>query len=370
MDLMSDDAIGALGLLVAEAAEKLVDSHDESLDKRAAMMIVDSPTFNNEDGRMQFAFKVKGNRQQPIPASIEVMPEPQGEDEDFDYSPLSVSLNATPLCTCEQFKSGQRCPHTLAISWWLQEQLGRRSINEVFEFLGELEVDAVAAGRQLVGELLGLAGDANQPRETEETRLQWRIGLSSSRYYCPISITPYEQRPRKNGKGWTKGKEVRSFDLLRRDFSTNPLDGKIAALVANPSYSFDDEHFGEFQAINALAGHAVVAWDDAKATTLSVHSAELVLTLEPVEFEEAVKQTKQTEQQDEIERKTLFRPRIHVNGINVNLAECKTVLGHASPVEPVVVIADQKHHRLIACTLRDPRAVSRTDSASRCRTGI
>ncbi|MDC0326161.1 hypothetical protein OAL64_00780, partial [bacterium] len=108
MDLMSDDAIGALGLLVAEAAEKLVDSHDESLDKRAAMMIVDSPTFNNEDGRMQFAFKVKGNRQQPIPASIEVMPEPQGEDEDFDYSPLSVSLNATPLCTCEQFKSGQR----------------------------------------------------------------------------------------------------------------------------------------------------------------------------------------------------------------------------------------------------------------------
>ena len=92
MDLMSDDAIGALGLLVAEAAEKLVDSHDESLDKRAAMMIVDSPTFNNDDGRMQFAFKVKGNRQQPIAASIEVKPEPQGEDEDFDYSPLSLSL--------------------------------------------------------------------------------------------------------------------------------------------------------------------------------------------------------------------------------------------------------------------------------------
>jgi superfamily II DNA or RNA helicase len=357
MDLMSDDAIGALGLLVAEAAEKLVDSHDESLDKRAAMMIVDSPTFNNEDGRMQFAFKVKGNRQQPIPASIEVMPEPQGEDEDFDYSPLSVALNATPMCSCGQFKADQRCPHTLAISWWLQEQLGRRSINEVFEFLGELEVDAVAAGRQLVNELLGIAEDANQPRETEDTRLQWRIGLSGSRYYCPISITPYEQRPRKNGKGWTKGKEVRSFDLLRRDFSANPRDGKIAALVANPSYSFDDEHFGEFQAINALAGHAVVAWDDAKATPLSVHSAELVLTLEPVEFEEAVKQTKQTEHQEDTERKTLFRPKIHVNGIKVNLAECKTVLGHASPVEPVVVIADQKHHRLIACTLRDPRAV-------------
>ena len=64
-------------------------------------MIVDSPTFSNDDGRMQFAFKVKGNRQQPIAVSIEVMPEPQGEDEDFDYSPLSVSLNATPpVCMC------------------------------------------------------------------------------------------------------------------------------------------------------------------------------------------------------------------------------------------------------------------------------
>ncbi|MGI9471349.1 MAG: DEAD/DEAH box helicase, partial [Rubripirellula sp.] len=154
MDLMSDDAIGALGLLVSEAAERLVDSHDESLDKRAAMMTVESPTFSNEDGRMQFAFKVKGNRQQAIAASIEVVPEPPGEDEDFDYSPLSVSLDAAPTCVCDQFKSGQRCPHTLAISWWLQEQLGRRSINEVFEFLGELEVDSVAAGRELVNEVL------------------------------------------------------------------------------------------------------------------------------------------------------------------------------------------------------------------------
>ncbi len=37
MDLMSDDAIGALGLLVAEAVERLVDTHDETLDKRAAI---------------------------------------------------------------------------------------------------------------------------------------------------------------------------------------------------------------------------------------------------------------------------------------------------------------------------------------------
>ena len=89
----------------------------------------------------------------------------------------------------------------------------------------------------------------------------------------PLSITPYEQRPRKNGKGWTKGKEVRGYDLLRRDFSQHPIDGRIAALVANPSYSFKGDHFGEFQALQMLAGHPNVAWDDGDATPVSDHSA-------------------------------------------------------------------------------------------------
>ena len=40
MDLMSDDAISAFGLLVSEACERLVDTHDQSLDKRAAMLTV------------------------------------------------------------------------------------------------------------------------------------------------------------------------------------------------------------------------------------------------------------------------------------------------------------------------------------------
>jgi superfamily II DNA or RNA helicase len=356
MDLMSDDAIGAFGLLVAEAAERLVDSHDESFDKRAAMLTVESPVFSREDGRMQFAFKVKGNRQQPVAVSIEVAPESDNEDqdEDFDFSPLSVSLAAVPACSCEQFKTGQRCPHTLAISWWLQEQLGRRSITDIFEFFGELEVDSVAAGRELVDELLELAEETRGADEAdEETCLQWRVGLSNSRYYCPISITPYEQRPRKNGKGWTKGKEVRSYDLLRRDFSKKPLDGRIAALVSNPSYSFEGDHFGEFQALQMLAGHANVAWDDGNATPLAIHSGELVFTLDPVEVE---KDPGDHEDADELERTTQFRPRLQVNGISVDVDQCDLVLGHASPVEPIVVLADKKHNRLVVCALSDPRA--------------
>lgn len=359
MDLMSDDAIGAFGLLVAEAAERLVDSHDESLDKRAAMLNVESPVFSQEGGRLRFAFKVTGNRQKAVPVTIDVAPESDPGGENFDFSLMGVSLEAQPACDCEVFTAENRCPHTLAVAWWLQEQLGRRSITEVFEFFGELEVDQVAAGRDLVGEILTLAKQSQEVESVEATRLQWRVALSNSQYYCPISITPYEQRPRKNGKGWTKGKEVRSYDLLRRDFSANPEDGKIAVLVANPSYSFEEFHYGEFQALQMLAKHSNVAWDDGQATTLNVYAAQLAFSLEPVELETAESSDEKAaadESLDEMNRALRFRPRMEVSGIKLNVEDCDVVLGHASPVEPVVVLVDTENDRLVICSLRDARA--------------
>lgn len=366
MDLMSDASLGALGLLVAEAASKLVDSHEETLDKRAAMLLVESPTFSSEEGRLQFAFKVKGNRQPSMDATIEVFADESVRDEDYDYEPLSATLIAEPHCGCSQFLDSNRCPHTLAISWWLQEQLGRRSINEVFEFLGDLKVDAVAEGRDLVNQVLRLASQGVESRATiETTRLQWRVGLSTSRYYCPISITAFEQRPRKTGKGWTKGREVRSFDLLKRDFSDHPIDGRIAALVANPSYSFNEDHFSEFQALQLLAGHPRVVWDDANNRSCEVFSAELVLTLNPVEREadsepeqaelESVESEPFGEPSNDSDR-LMFRPRVKVNGIGIELNRCDLVYGYASPVEPIVVLADREHDRLVVCPLQNPRA--------------
>jgi len=355
MDLMSEESIGALGLLVAEAAERLVDSHDGSLDKRAAMLIVESPTFSSESGTLQFGFKVKGNRQSVMEVRLEVAPDAT-DDEELEFHPLHVSLNATPTCQCEQFASGiKRCPHTLASAWWLQEQLSRRSINEVFEFFGELEVDSVAAGRDLVNQVLSLAGGKlSAKNETDVTQLQWRIGLSSSRYYCPLSITAYEQRPKKNGKGWTKGKEVRSFDLLRRDFSSRPVDGRIAALVANPSYSFNEDHFAEFQALTLLAGHSNVAWDDVNVRPCRVFSGELILALSVAESDS----TNQTSEQDgDLENQvTYYRPELQINGLRIDIKHCQVVFGYASPVEPIVVVADERDNRLVVCTLRNPKA--------------
>ncbi len=358
MDLMSDDAIAAFGLLVGEAVERLVNEHDESFDKRAAMLTVDSPTLSREGSQLKFEFKVKGNRQPTAATAIDISAEVDEDDEDFDHSPDSTSLKAVGTCECPQFKTHEQCSHTLSIAWWLQEQLARRSIGEVLNFLGELEVDSVSVGRDLVDNILSLAEESCRPAEVDEegTRLQWRIGFSRSRYYAPLSITPYEQKPRKNKKGWTKGKEIRGFELLKRDFTAFPIDGKIAALVASRSYSFDEDHYAEFQALQSLVGHPNVGWADGDTKDVDVFSAELSLTLEPVERESDDEEEPHEDNHDTTVSATHFRPMLHVSGLSIDIKQCDVVMGHSSPVDPLVILADRKHHRLIVCTLRDSRA--------------
>ena len=367
MDLMSDDAISAFGILVGEAIERVVDRHDGSLDKRAAMMTVESPTFSRGDASMVFDFKVKGNRQSTMACSITIgAAEGIEQDEDFDFSPESGSLDAKIHCDCDPFKEVQACEHTLSTVWWLQEQLARRGAGDVFEFLNDLEVDHVAAGRELVDELLSFSKEmAAETADAEPTRLQWRIGLPNSRYYSPISISAYEQRMRKNKKGWTKGREVRSFDLLRRDFSDCRADGRIAAMVAKPSYSFDEDHYNEFQALQAMVGHDNVAWDDADATQVSMFSSELTLTLNPVtvvdeeaddDAESAPPERGDRDLSSDANAMLRFQPCLQASGMKIDPHDCEVILGHASPVDPIVILVDTKGHRVVVCTLRDPKA--------------
>ena len=140
---------------------------------------------------------------------------------------------------------------------------------------------------------------------------------------------------------------------MRRNFHDHPVDGRIAALAAAPSYSFDGDHFNEFQALKEMVGHPNVAWDDTDATPLTVTSAELVFTLDPVEVES----DEADDDLDDREREVQFRPRVEASGIKVDFAECELIMGFANPVEPAVLIADRKHHRLIYCPLRDPRGI-------------
>ena len=353
MDLMSEETIGAFGVLITEAISGLVDDHDQSLDKRASMLKVEAPSLNRNDADLEFNFKVLGNRQAKVDVQLLLSPDVDDDDEEFATSPFSVAIAATPRCQCKDFKRDFRCSHTLAAAWWLQEQLGRHSAANVLELLGTLQSDPCIQGRDLVDGILELANAASEKEPEQETRIQWRIATSDSRYYCPISITPYEQRPRKNGKGWTKGREIRSYDLMNRDFFGHHVDGEIAGLIMDRSYSFENDHFAEFQALKKLIGHPNVAWDDAKATPITIRTAEICFALERVDIEGDEPSPLEPKVDNS---KVRFRPVVQISDLNVDPENCNIVFGYASPVEPLVVIVDERNNTICVCPLRDVRA--------------
>ncbi|TWT66397.1 DEAD/DEAH box helicase [Allorhodopirellula solitaria] len=417
MDWIAEDQIGSLGLLLGEAVERLVDSHDQEFDKHAAMMNVKTPTLTQGDEGVRFEFQVRGNRQRTQNVVIMVHPQPDPDDPGAE----SMQLRGECECGCAAHQRQLRCAHTLACAWWMQEQITRRRGNgQLFEFLAGLKADAVAAGKQFVDELLRRAASARPERaEAEPTQLQWRLRVNAASQATPLTITPFEQRARKGGKGWTKGREVRSFDLLEQNLLTEPLDSQIASLTSIPTHGFREDQYGMFQALRLLAGHENVTWDDSDASPINVYSSQLSLTLHPVEVDGA-KQSKQSgptgaktsgktarkkkqpaksgrskslaeltdfpelngaseaaadsaatmtvdRPSDVPPRDALaappgettavqFQPRLTVEGIDIDVHSCEVLFGHTSPVEPVVVLADRERDRLVVCTLIDSAA--------------
>ena len=98
--------------------------------------------------------------------------------------------------------------HSLAVAWWLQEQLSRRSINEVFEFFGELEVDAVSAGRDLVSQVLSLVGSKShsdsQSVGTRNGELAFPLRVITVLFPSP----PMSSGPKKMEKGGPRARKL------------------------------------------------------------------------------------------------------------------------------------------------------------------
>ncbi|MEM9589465.1 MAG: SNF2-related protein, partial [Planctomycetota bacterium] len=103
-------------------------------------------------------------------------------------------------------------------------------------------------------------------------------------------------------------------------------------------------------------GHPNVAWDDADAMPIDIFDAELTLKLETLQQEDSDVESEPTTR-DGLERVHLrFRPRLLVNGLSLDPAQCERILGHTHPNEPVVVLIDRRHHRVVLCRLREPKA--------------
>ncbi|MEO1616172.1 MAG: DEAD/DEAH box helicase [Planctomycetota bacterium] len=364
MDLITENLPSAFGLLLGEAVSRLVDDHDESLDKRAAMLRVETPKFTQGDGRLSFEFRMRPNRQSPYLVTVQIAPEDTGEAIRDVYD---LSLIAEPQCQCDVFERSKqmmdgagRCSCTLAVSWWLHEQFARRNSEQVMLFLSELKTDTVAAGREMVGSILKLSEEALTDQNNDSKRLQWRVSLLDNQVFAPLSVEPFLQKLKRNSKGWSKGRRSNAFELLRSN-QCEPIDSQVASLITQIGSDLNRDHFHLFQAVDLLVGHPNVAWDDEDATPVHVSRGEIAITLEPAEIDSLEDDdrsgTLEVEREsDPNKRRTVYRIGLSVPGIDINISECELVLGSLHPAQPVVLIAETKGDRLIISRLRDRRA--------------
>lgn len=367
MESPIDSDIALLNIAMAEAIEQLVNEHDAGLDKRAAMQEIVSPTLTQTEGTLDFGFAIRADKSVLASPKIRLMPEMPRVSGRKGRSELS--LIAMAECDCEWFELRDQCAHTLAASWWLQEQLARRGAAEVGDFLTSLKVDAVAQGRTLVDQLVKLADRAVASKvEASECRVQWRVRVSAASRYAGLAITPYEQRIRKGAGGWTKGRELRLFDIEdREDLFQDPINGRVASLVSRSASNIGPQGYNLYEALLCLAGHDNVAWNDAEATPLQIHRGELTLVIdrEPVAGpaqEAEIDPEIEPEPSDMAEEPSVgssrFRPKLRIAGINLDIDSraCEIVIGKVAVNRPVLVVIPQSRDRLILCELKDQRA--------------
>lgn len=370
MDLPIDSDIAFFSIAMSEAIEELVNEHEPDLDKRAAMLMLTAPTLTQTGSSLDFVFSVRNGKTIVASPSISVMPEvsnaPRARRGQGDFSLIGI-----PHCDCDFFTTHEQCPHTLAASWWLQEQLGRRSVDDMANFFAELKLDAVSLGQSLVDSLLRIAGKPTAAKtDDSECRIQWRVRIAAGAHTNSLSITPYEQRQRKGGSGWTKGRELRPFDMENRaDLFTDPVDGRVASLVARAVSSNGPLAFNLYEAMLILAGHPNVTWNDADATPMAVFRGELALGLVRDETEENELSPEESNEIDGPEFESEFsgvepvitaryRPRLRVAGINLDVSSrsCEIVVGKIGPNQPVLLVVPKQRDRCIVCELKDVRA--------------
>jgi superfamily II DNA or RNA helicase len=369
----SSGDLGHVGALIVEAVESLISEHDRDLDKRASQIRIKPPSLEREGGSLCFVFKNKSGRDSGLNFQIRLAAEVA--ETAGRRRGASASLVALPVCQCPTFQESSKCHHTLAAAWWLQEQLSRRRGEEIDEFFANLTIDATSLGSALVDTLLTMSEEEKPVAvEAVPSRIQWRVRLNSSRFYQLVTVVPYEQRPRKGGVGWTKGKELRGYELESRpELFQMPIDAKVMSLVSMGGATYGKTDYATYEALRQLVGHPNVAWDDGEATPIDVLRGELTVIIEAVESDDATGPTdtdvaapeEETNPWDSLvlSQKVMqkkYRLRIDAPGVKCKLKSDDVAIqvGYSSPLNAMLIFAAEEQRKLVLCDLRDLRSAS------------
>ena len=196
-----------------QTISELVDEHDDDLDKRAALLSVESASLRAEEDLIGLDFFVTTPNRDRSQVALQLVDllDPIFGNDGGEHPEIEAFCECGAALIPEDerdedslFRS--RCSCTLAAAWWLQEQVRKqKSYDDLVGFFATLADDPVADGSDIASELLAIAHRVAATVSEEQLVIQWRFECHSAFRFATVGLTPYVQKLKKNGKGYTKG---------------------------------------------------------------------------------------------------------------------------------------------------------------------
>ncbi|WP_164103608.1 DEAD/DEAH box helicase [Candidatus Laterigemmans baculatus] len=259
----------------------------EMFGRAASVEVSPRPVIYRERDWIVWRFEVRDSRNSgPREAEIGFMLEPSRAGGSRGRSPAHavntphrIRYSASSHCDCHYFQRYDECKHDAAIARWMLQTVC--DSHEKFEqWLASIDQTAPRAGDYLLRDLVQLAADVQPPAERTETRIQWRISLDPQSKRMPITVRAIEQRLKKSGRGWTKGRELRAHAMTAAALqAATETDRALASQIRAFAMSYTYRAQAYWELLPLFCDHPAVAWDDAEATPIVVEEHPLRLAL-------------------------------------------------------------------------------------------
>lgn len=283
-------------VVLIHALRDLLSRHESVLQKRAAQVQVRRAEYVSDTDTPEFRIEVSGSRGEVYHVRIgssggDPMLEPR-EDES-GVSLLGTTLSAEgamsgrasrPMlvasCSCPYGMIYHVCKHSAAAASFVLDRCTEVEIEQVPNVIASLQPSQLDSGEQWLDNLEELVASLHEePAEKREVRYQWRI-VWGGPDETPIDVGLAERKPRRGGRGWTKGRLL-SDEAISELLPTmgSPRDRLIAGLHIACDYDFSGRTL--HTVLHELVAHPNVAWQHAPDRVLNIEEHDVRLRLEP-----------------------------------------------------------------------------------------
>src|SRR6056297_1271480 len=193
-------------------------------------------------------------------------------------------LVAGVYCECAFFSDSGACAHGFAAVEYLENDLRLLDDRQRQALAAFIEARGARAGDWYLSRLIGAVRERNERVSEAESRLQWRIALTSDDPERALGLRIYEQKRMRRGSQWSRGRQL---DWTSQGFlelcSRSVQDLRAGGLLRSVAPRFDANERQLVELLPALIGHPNVVWDDELRAAVHVLHRPLRITVAAVE---------------------------------------------------------------------------------------